>query len=451
MGTMLDVNSIERAETLLIAAGQTHHIAERFLRALDVAKLIFVNAGEAFSKFDAIFDGRLDEKRIRVGRGELEPAIIERSEALDLIERSLVGRIFEKRALHPERRAIAGEQPLFSDRSRVVHELDALGRIALEMKEMLVEEEQLVPLLLHSVERLEELTDLERLHALIEKPLEGGHGVRVGGLGLKDAAIRVDGPLDIADVGLRDVAEAIAKLEDLVGAGGHLDLLFEDIEELGPLLGLIVEPIERLDGLEMARVDPNDRPEPFDGGLCLFEVQFVDLSGAKGEVDEITRRILAKLVELHIVERNNASEAAVDLVREALEVAERTLVERIACNRTTIGLEGRGWSIEVVLVEIGDMMEEIDGRDRILLGAHLNLEDADELRRLAHRAVDRIEHERGGQRLDVLVDHRLERVEGRLMRRIDLENLTGDIDGARGIAEAAMPELGDAVAVSDLL
>ena len=81
----------------------------------------------------------------------------------------------------------------------------------------------------------------------------------------------------------------------------------------------------------------------------------------------------------------------------------------------------------------------------------LHLVHADQLRPVARRFVDRLEHRRSAERVLVAVLQALEGPEGRLVIGLALEDLAIELDGARDVVQVLLVELGDPVLEADRL
>ncbi len=121
--------------------------------------------------------------------------------------------------------------------------------LALGVRELrLVDERELLPLAHRAVERLEDLADLGLLHALREEGLEGFQRRLVLRRGADDVAVRRERTVDVSELRLQYLAEAVLELEHFVRRLCNFGLAGEHVCELRPALGLRVEAIERADG-----------------------------------------------------------------------------------------------------------------------------------------------------------------------------------------------------------
>ena len=96
-----------------------------------------------------------------------------------------------------------------------------------------------------------------------------------------------------------------------------------------------------------------------------------------------------------------------------------------------------------LLVQLRDPVQQLDPRERILVVRDHHLEHVDELRELAGGLVDRLEHARRHDRLDLAVDQPVERVQRLGVRRIHVERLAIALDRARDVAEPDLPQVTD--------
>ena len=87
--------------------------------------------------------------------------------------------------------------------------------------------------------------------------------------------------------------------------------------------------------------------------------------------------------------------------------------------------------LERLLVEPRDAVEEVDLLERVVRVRDLHLEDADELRPLARRLVDRLEHRGGAERILVAALDAFEGDERRRVIDLTLEDLAIELDRAR--------------------
>ena len=170
---------------------------------------------------------------------------------------------------------------------------------------------------------------------------------------------------------------------------------------------------------------------------------------AQAELDE-AGRVLGELVELLVVERGDLLPAR-HQHREALEVAERLLVGDVELHRARVGLERGAVVLEHLLLEARDAVEQLDLLVRIVGGLDLHLEDADELVPLAGGVVDGLEDERRAERILGARLDALEGLERGLVVGHLLEQIAVELDGARGVVEVLLVELGDPVLVADAL
>ncbi len=272
--------------------------------------------------------------------------------------------------------------------------------LALRVGELrLVDEADLLPLAHRAVQRLEDLADLGLLDALREEALEGLEGRLVLRRRADDLAVRREGAVDVSEVALQDLAEPVLQLEHFVGRVGDFGLARQHVRELRPARRLRVEPIEGADGREVVRRRRQDAAVARDRAVHVLELDLEHLRVAQTELDEPVGVVaLRQVVELRVVEASDVR-PPVDHHREALEVAERLLVAVVHRQRARVRLERGRVVAERVLVEARDAVEEVHLLERIRRPTDLHLVDANELRPVARRLVDRLE-DRGGARED---------------------------------------------------
>src|SRR5262249_15614970 len=129
----------------------------------------------------------------------------------------------------------------------VVH-LDALVRLR-DVRELgLVDLDELFPLAGRLIERLEDLSDDELLHATLQPTFQRRERFGMLGGSADALAVGLDGLVDVAEPELVTAAEPVPEFQDLVGALSDLRFTREDLGELAPSLGLGEEAVERTDG-----------------------------------------------------------------------------------------------------------------------------------------------------------------------------------------------------------
>ena len=181
-------------------------------------------------------------------------------------------RIFHQRALHPGECELEVAHALLGDLGDAVHGVDALFGVALTVQHRLLDADQLVPGVLHPIQRLEDLADRRRLDPLREQALERAERGLVLGRGGQDLAVHLDRALHVAEPHLLQLPGAELQVQHLVRAAGDLGLARHDLGELGPALGRFVQTIERLQRLEVRRVelvhDAIARDRALDAAIC---------------------------------------------------------------------------------------------------------------------------------------------------------------------------------------
>jgi hypothetical protein len=251
LGVLLElrVDAVEVGESALVEGLDPEHVAVRLLGLRDVGELLLEDARELLA------GGRLhglvvvEAQHVGVGVRERLPAAVGRArEALHLFERLfVVGILLERTHVHGERPVRREELLLEELRDPVVHReallaLGELGELGLE------DAGELLPLARILVERLEDLADLDLLHAVREQTLERLQRGGVVGRLRDDLAVRRDRRVHVVQPELVHLAEAVLELELLVRGLRDLGLAREDLREIAPALGHGEEAIERADG-----------------------------------------------------------------------------------------------------------------------------------------------------------------------------------------------------------
>src|SRR5262249_670686 len=104
---------------------------------------------------------------------------------------------------------------------------------------------------------------------------------------------------------------------------------------------------------------------------------------------------------------------------------------------------------QVVLVQTGYAMEQIDLGHRVVRIASLHFEHADETLPLAARLVNRFEDGGSAERIAATRFEPLQRLERRSVRGLAGENLAIELDGSWDVVQVLLVELGDAILVRD--
>ena len=141
------------------------HEAVRLLGARHVARAPPRTRAPGACRAPRATSGRcvgVDRSARRCSRACAQPTVAP-AEPLDLGARVIVLRVLEQRALHPHERELAVADALLRDLGDAVHRRDALFASRLTLRSSASwTRDQLVPGVLHPVERLEDLADRRR-------------------------------------------------------------------------------------------------------------------------------------------------------------------------------------------------------------------------------------------------------------------------------------------------
>ena len=118
----------------------------------------------------------------------------------------------------------------------------------------------------------------------------------------------------------------------------------------------------------------------------------------------------ASLSSCGVVQARNVR-PAVDDHGQALEVPERLFVAVVERERARVRLERRRVVPERILVEARDAVQKVDLLERVRRAPDLHFVHANELRPIARRLVDGLEHGGGAERIGVAVLDALERAQ----------------------------------------
>ena len=318
------------------------------------------------------------------------------------------------------------------------------------MRELrLVHFRQLLELTGLTVERLQDLRDLELLDARLEQPLERRQRRAVVGGDGEHVTVREDGAVQILQVGLEDLTEPVAELDHVVRGLRDLGLTRQDLGEICPPRRLEQEAIERAQGYLVLRLDRHDSAVASDRGVDVVELDLVDLRDAQAEIDEAGRAV-AQPVELLIVELRHVVPAR-ERGREALEVRESVLLTGIDRHGARVSREGRGVVVERILVQSRDPVQKLAllvGIGRVL---DLHLVHMNEVPPVARPLVDWLQDRRGCKGVFA---RRRQPFEGRARRRVvglQLQQVAVQLDGARHVVQPLLVQIRDPVLEADSL
>ncbi len=240
---------------------------------------------------------------------------------------------------------------------------------------------------------LQQLGEVGPLLGAREEGVEGGHGARVGGVDLEDLAVVRDGPRRVVEGRLVDRGDleevALARL-DVVGPVGRLAVEREE---------LAVRVLAREEGLDGAE-------DLLAGGVEGQRAAVVRPRPRRvaHPLVEEPRRLERQLRRHLVVARRLLEGRRVDL-RQPVPPAEargdaghrgpRLAVAELLAEHARVGLERAVEVAEALLIERAEARQELLAGDHVVLGRDARLEGADELRVVAAREVDRLEHRRG--------------------------------------------------------
>src|SRR5271167_2509815 len=106
------------------------------------------------------------------------------------------------------------------------------------------------------------------------------------GRGHHDVAVSRERPIDVAELGLKRLAEAVFDLEHFVAGLRDLRLAREDGHEIGPSLGLSVQAVEGPDRDEIFGIGVDDASVPGNGSNGVLELDLEYLGVAEAKLDE---------------------------------------------------------------------------------------------------------------------------------------------------------------------
>ena len=251
------VDAIEVRQGLLLQRIHREDVLVRLFGLGDVTQLVLEDAREALP------DGGLDglvlvrAEDVRKGVGQMVPTAFDgRREARGLLAGLLVERVFLDGADVDLERCGGVDELLFVELGDPIVRREALlgtalavlGRLRRRVGQLgLVDVTELLPVPGGTVERLENLADFDLLRPTREEGLERLQRLGVLGRRVQHVAIRRDGLIEVAELRLMHLSEAVLQLEDLVGRLPDLRLASEDGGKVRPAFGLHEEAVEGLD------------------------------------------------------------------------------------------------------------------------------------------------------------------------------------------------------------
>jgi hypothetical protein len=155
----------------------------------------------------------------------------------------LARRLADRAHVHVERQHRIQQALLGVLRDAVVPR-DALFGIGRVRELGFADANELLPLAARLIERLEDLAYLRLLHARLEQSLERAHRIGVLRSSADHLAVSRDGLIEVTELGLVDLTQAMLEFEDLVGALADVGLAAQHFGELRPALRLREQAIE---------------------------------------------------------------------------------------------------------------------------------------------------------------------------------------------------------------
>ena len=396
-----------------------------------------------------------------MARREILPSSRQLGEPLHLVGGLRGGRIVAQRAAPPvERQRGVAETPLGElGKARGDHAplVPALGA----GEERLADMRELGPVADFDVVRLERARNLEReraarlgvverLERLDRRGVGGGFGAARDHLApAVERAARIAQPLRA------QAPEAEPQVCALRGGHGPRarDPAREHLGEIGGPVQALVDPFERGKRRAGVALGVEGLAIGERGRLGIGERLVLHASDAQREVGGAPRRKAA--TRLLLVEFDELREAA-GRRRKALELGERGGIVGTEAERARAGVHRARRVAELELAYGGEL--GVHGETLVVLAEiGEDIEDPRELLPLDFALVDRREDLSRGESLgsDLRTrptdEHRLERDERRLVRRIDRERLAIGLDGARKIRKAARRDFADPMAQGDRL
>ena len=438
---------VEGLEGVGVERRHVEHELVRALRRREVAALLLVYARQALADGDAhVVRRRLGLDDVGVDVGQLVPRRQRRREALHLDERAVVeGKVLDGLAEPPEG---PGEVAalLLEDLRDAAHRHDALAHVGDEVQRAGLQVRELLPVLVHAVQRVEHRRDLAAQHAAREHRLERRHGLAVVGLHVDDLLVGRERSRRVVQTPVENLREAVAQKHHVVGREvRELELHAKHGGELGPALERVEEAVQSAKRRAVGAVDLEHPAVPRDGRLGVGALHLVDLPDAQQQLD-IPVRIVGEAADGTVVHRDDIVPATEPL-GEPLEVAEVVLDAGIERDGPRERTERRLGLVERRLLHLGHALQQLQAPRKVLGVPRLDLEHLDEALEGSRRREQRLEHRRRRQRGLVAAQDRRQRLVRRTVVRQRLDDLAVDLHRARHVGELPLVELRHAEAV----
>ena len=242
-------------------------------------------------------------------------------------------------------------------------------------------------------------------------------------LDVEDVAVGVDGALEIAQLGLVDVAHLRVERDAILGVVGGDDVLAVGVDQRLPLALLLVEALEIAVRLLVAIVDEQDLLQHLGGAVGLGELLLPQRRHALVDLDAVAfgRRDLELVLEVLEVLLHAAG-----LLIQGVERLERRQVLRVDREHFLVRLDGALVVAEPVLPQLADLQLE----------AHRELGVVDDLRLLRQHLDQAIP----GLRAAVQA---LERVDGVDAALVVVERALVGEHRLRGVADLRLVGVGE--------